>query len=83
MRYVHLPGLVYAVLLRLAGQSWWTPNGLRIQFAKVIRPGHDVDTTYEVQRLLGRPALTERLSARPSRSLSTPPTLSRPPGSFT
>lgn len=56
VRFVQLPGYLYAALLRYAGgQSWFTALGLRVQFADVIRPGHDLDTTYEVQRLLGRP----------------------------
>lgn len=60
VRFVQLPSWIYAVALRAAGQSWWTARGLRVQFAEVIRSGHDVDVTSEVARLIGRPAHTLR-----------------------
>ncbi|TKV58474.1 NAD-dependent epimerase/dehydratase family protein [Nakamurella flava] len=59
VRFVQLPGYVFAAMLRVAGKlSPFTTKGLRIQFAGVVRPGHDIDTTYEVPRLLGRPSRT-------------------------
>lgn len=56
VRFLQIPSLVFLLLVRFAGrQSWWMSRGLRVQFAGVVRPGHDNDVTHEVERLLGRP----------------------------
>lgn len=41
VRYVHLPSRLFCVLLRLTGSDAFTAQGLRHQFADVLRHGHD------------------------------------------
>ncbi len=59
VRFVQLPSPVFWLMLRtVGGQSRFMAGGLRAQFADVVRPGHDIDATAEVDRLTGRPART-------------------------
>lgn len=58
VRFVHLPGWAYMMLIRCGGQDWWKADGVRRQFADVVRHGHDIDMTHDVERLTGRPATT-------------------------
>ena len=60
VRYLPLPSRVFAGAVRLGGADAWTAEGLRQQFARIVRHGRDnVDVrTDDVQRITGRPATT-------------------------
>ena len=60
VRYVHLPSRVFAGVIRLGGADAWTAEGLRLQFARVVRHGldHADVQTDDVERITGRPATT-------------------------
>ncbi|MFI1993728.1 SDR family oxidoreductase [Actinoplanes sp. NPDC020271] len=58
VRYVPLPSRVFATAVRLGGADAWMAEGLRQQFARVVRGRLDnVDAcTDDVQRITGHPA---------------------------
>jgi uncharacterized protein YbjT (DUF2867 family) len=60
VRHLPLPSRVFAGAVRLGGADAWTAEGLRQQFARVVRHSRDnVDVrTDDVQRITGRPAAT-------------------------
>lgn len=60
VRYVHLPSRAFAGVIRLGGADAWTAEGLRHQFARVVRNGldHADVLTDDVRRLTGHPATT-------------------------
>ena len=60
VRYLPLPSRVFAGAIRLGGADAWTAEGLRQQFARIVRYGRDnvAVRTDEVQRITGRPATT-------------------------
>lgn len=53
VRYINLPNPIFKVLLRLTGNSRWMANGLISQFSDVVAGHHDIDPTFEIQRLTG------------------------------
>ncbi|MET3725711.1 SDR family oxidoreductase [Sphingomonas trueperi] len=55
VRYLDLPSPLFWGLLRLTGNSGWTAKGLVVQFADVVAGHHDIDPTFEIERLTGRP----------------------------
>lgn len=55
VRYVDLPTPVFRGLLRLTGNSRWMARGLVVQFADVVAGHHDIDPTFEIERLTGSP----------------------------
>lgn len=55
VRYLNLPSPLFWGLLRLTGNSGWTAKGLVVQFADVVAGHHDIDPTFEIERLTGRP----------------------------
>jgi uncharacterized protein YbjT (DUF2867 family) len=55
VRYLDLPSPLFWALLRLTGNSGWTAKGLVVQFADVVAGHHDIDPTFEIERLTGRP----------------------------
>ena len=55
VRYVDLPTPVFRAMLRLTGSSRWMANGLVVQFADVVAGHHDIDPTFEIERLTGTP----------------------------
>ncbi|WP_313539889.1 SDR family oxidoreductase [Sphingomonas sp.] len=55
VRYLDLPSPLFRALLRLTGNSRWTANGLVVQFADVVAGHHDIDPTFEIERLTGTP----------------------------
>ena len=56
VRYLNLPGPAFRGLLRLTGSSPWMAKGLVVQFADVVAGHHDIDPTFEVERITGAPA---------------------------
>jgi uncharacterized protein YbjT (DUF2867 family) len=58
VRYVPLPSRLFAAGVRLGGADAWTAEGLRQQFARIVRQGLDnVDAcTDDVPRITGHPA---------------------------
>lgn len=56
VRYVDLPTPVFRAILRLTGNSRWMAKGLVVQFADVVAGHHDIDPTFEIERLTGSPA---------------------------
>lgn len=58
VRYLPLPSRVFAGAIRLSGADAWTAEGLRQQFARVVRHGldHADALTDDVQRITGQPA---------------------------
>ena len=58
VRYLPLPSRVFAAAIRLGGADAWTAEGLRQQFARVVRHGldHADARTDHVQRITGQPA---------------------------
>ena len=58
VRYLPLPSRVFAGAVRLGGADAWTAEGLRQQFARVVRHGldHADVCTDDVQRITGQPA---------------------------
>lgn len=55
VRYLDLPTPVFRALLRLTGNSRWMAKGLVVQFADVVAGHHDIDPTFEIERLTGKP----------------------------
>ena len=55
VRYVDLPTSVFRAILRMTGNSRWMANGLIVQFADVVAGHHDIDPTFEIERLTGTP----------------------------
>jgi len=55
VRYLDLPSPLFWGLLRLTGNSGWTAKGLVVQFADVVAGHHDIDPTFEIERLTGTP----------------------------
>ncbi len=55
VRYLDLPSPLFWALLRLTGNSGWTAKGLVVQFADVVAGHHDIDPTFEIERLTGTP----------------------------
>ncbi|MDT0138364.1 SDR family oxidoreductase [Acidovorax sp. PRC11] len=56
VRYLNLPTFVFRAMLRLTGNSAWMAQGLVVQFADVVAGHHDIDPTFEIERLTGQPA---------------------------
>ena len=58
VRYLPLPSRVFAAAIRLSGADAWTAEGLRQQFAHVVRHAldHAGARTDDVQRITGQPA---------------------------
>jgi uncharacterized protein YbjT (DUF2867 family) len=58
VRYVHLPSRVFAGAIRLAGADPWTAEGLRHQFADLVRHGRDNANAHsnDVERITGTAA---------------------------
>ncbi|WP_200940935.1 SDR family oxidoreductase [Devosia sp. Leaf420] len=56
VRYLNLPTPAFKAILRLAGNSNWMARGLVVQFADVVAGHHDIDPTFEIERLTGAPA---------------------------
>ncbi|MGP3507252.1 SDR family oxidoreductase [Paracidovorax citrulli] len=56
VRYLNLPTFVFRAMLRLTGNSAWMAKGLVVQFADVVAGHHDIDPTFEIERLTGQPA---------------------------
>lgn len=55
VRYLDLPNPLFAALLRATGNSRWMTKGLVVQFADVVAGHHDIDPTFEIERLTGTP----------------------------
>lgn len=55
VRYLDLPTPMFRVLMRAVGNSPWMAKGLTVQFADVVAGHHDIDPTFEVERLTGAP----------------------------
>ncbi|MGK6324498.1 SDR family oxidoreductase [Sphingomonas sp. DT-51] len=55
VRYLDLPAPVFRAILRLTGNSRWMAGGLVVQFDDVVAGHHDIDPTFEVERLTGTP----------------------------
>lgn len=55
VRYLDLPTPVFRAILRLTGNSRWMARGLVVQFADVVAGHHDIDPTFEIERLTGKP----------------------------
>ncbi|MBB3937071.1 SDR family oxidoreductase [Aureimonas phyllosphaerae] len=53
VRYLNLPKPLFRALLRLTGNSRWMTKGLVVQFADVVAGHHDIDPTFEIERLTG------------------------------
>ena len=55
VRYLDLPTPLFRAILRLTGNSRWMATGLVVQFADVVAGHHDIDPTFEIERLTGHP----------------------------
>ena len=55
VRYLDLPSPMFWAILRLAGNSRWMAKGLVVQFDDVVAGHHDIDPTFEIERLTGKP----------------------------
>lgn len=55
VRYLNIPTAAFWGILRLTGNSSWMANGLVVQFADVVAGHHDIDPTFEIERLTGTP----------------------------
>ncbi len=55
VRYLNLPNPLFAALLRATGNSRWMTKGLVVQFTDVVAGHHDIDPTFEIERLTGTP----------------------------
>jgi uncharacterized protein YbjT (DUF2867 family) len=55
VRYLDLPTPLFRAILRLTGNSRWMTRGLVVQFADVVAGHHDIDPTFEIERLTGTP----------------------------
>ena len=69
IRYVHLPSRVFAGIIRLGGADAWTAEGLRQQFARVVRHGldHAGGQSDDVQKITGIPATSLEAWVRANR----------------
>lgn len=55
VRYLHLPGPVFGLLLRVSGIDAWMADGLVAQFVEVVRPGlENLEIQDTVERITGR-----------------------------
>ncbi|WP_294326399.1 SDR family oxidoreductase [uncultured Sphingomonas sp.] len=54
VRYLDLPTPLFRAILRLTGNSRWMAKGLVVQFADVVAGHHDIDPTFEIERLTGQ-----------------------------
>lgn len=65
VRYLHLPAPVFKRMVKLGGADDFMANGLVAQFVEIVRADEDVDVSYDIQEILGRPATSvEQWSAR-------------------
>ncbi|WP_312491180.1 SDR family oxidoreductase [Sphingomonas sp.] len=71
VRYLNLPKPLFAALLRLTGNSRWMTRGLVVQFADVVAGHHDIDPTFEIERLTGHPPRDFRTFVRDHRAAFT------------
>ncbi|OAN67256.1 SDR family oxidoreductase [Sphingomonas sp. TDK1] len=55
VRYLDLPSPIFWAILRLTGNSKWMARGLVVQFDDVVAGHHDIDPTFEIERLTGKP----------------------------
>lgn len=55
VRYLDLPSPLFWGLLRLTGNSPWMAKGLVVQFDDVVAGHHDIDPTFEIERLTDKP----------------------------
>ena len=55
VRYLDLPSPVFRAILRMTGNSKWMAKGLVVQFDDVVAGHHDIDPTFEIERLTGKP----------------------------
>lgn len=55
VRYLDLPSPIFWAILRLTGNSKWMAKGLVVQFDDVVAGHHDIDPTFEIERLTGKP----------------------------
>lgn len=55
VRYLNLPKWAFSAILRLTGNPAWMAKGLVVQFADVVAGHHDIDPTFEIERLTGQP----------------------------
>ena len=58
VRYLDLPSPLFWAILRLTGNSGWMAKGLVVQFDDVVAGHHDIDPTFEIERLTGKPPHT-------------------------
>lgn len=56
VRFLNLPTPAFYALMRLTGNSPWMAKGLVVQFADVVAGHHDIDPTFEIERLTGKPS---------------------------
>lgn len=54
VRYLDLPSPIFWAILRLTGNSKWMAKGLVVQFDDVVAGHHDIDPTFEIERLTGK-----------------------------
>lgn len=55
VRYLNLPTPAFRAILRLTSNLRWMAKGLISQFADVVAGHHDIDPTFEIERLTGKP----------------------------
>lgn len=55
VRYLNIPTAAFWGILRLTGNSRWMASGLAVQFADVVAGHHDIDPTFEIERITGTP----------------------------
>lgn len=55
VRYLDLPTPLFYALLRVTGNARWMAKGLVVQFDDVVAGHHDIDPTFEIERLTGKP----------------------------
>lgn len=68
VRYLHLPGPIFGLLLRASGMDAWMANGLVAQFVEVIRPGlENIEIQDTVERITGRKPVSFEEFARRNR----------------
>lgn len=72
VRYLDLPAPVFRAILRLTGNSRWMAGGLVVQFDDVVAGHHDIDPTFEVERLTGTPPHDFTTFLRDHRARFTP-----------
>lgn len=56
VRYLHLPAPVFKRIVKLGGADDFMANGLVAQFVEIVRENDDVEVSYDIQEILGRPA---------------------------